>query len=100
MVALAEEDTTAAMTVKNEITVAPDGKCTEQDLQIWIDEGAEDKRPELSNYCSREWNGGCFLDADCIKQCFQENYGYSEECSGCFGAIPTCSIASGCLMAW
>lgn len=77
-----------------------DGKCNAQDYQIWITEGAEDKLPERSYYCSLEWNGGCFLDGDCVERCFQENYGYSQECSSCFGVIPTCSSANDCLLVW
>lgn len=70
-----------------------------QDMAIWTSNGGEASRPEHSNYCSREYNeGGCFLDSACIESCFQEVYGYSAECSKCFGDMPTCSIASGCMM--
>ena len=48
----------------------------------------------------RTYNGGCFLNTNCIESCFQEVYGYSEECSSCFGKIPQCSINSGCMMVW
>lgn len=77
------------------------GKCSsEQDGAAWVANGGEENRAVQSNYCSREHNGGCFLDVGCIEVCFQETYGYSEGCSTCFGAIPGCSIASGCMMAW
>mmetsp|Transcript_12017 Transcript_12017/g.22331 ORF Transcript_12017/g.22331 Transcript_12017/m.22331 type:complete len:581 (+) Transcript_12017:147-1889(+) len=80
-------------------TTAGDAKCDAQDLELWIETGGEATRPEHSNYCSRTYNGGCFLDSDCIETCFEENFGYSSECSSCFGGIPSCSIDNGCLMA-
>jgi len=70
---------------------------TEQDVGIWTANGGESTRPEHSNFCSREYNGGCFLDSDCIETCFQETYGYSKECSTCFGMIPACSIENDCV---
>ncbi len=80
---------------------ATSGKCTSQDdADAWAGGGGPSSRPEMSNYCSREYGGGCFLDAGCIGRCFAETYGFSDGCSECFGAIPTCSVASGCLMAW
>ena len=78
-----------------------EGKCTnEQDKQTWITHGGEATRPEHSNYCSREYNNGCLLDAACIEMCFQEEYGYSAECTSCFGVVPTCSVISGCTEFW
>ncbi|KAL7541037.1 hypothetical protein ACHAXR_011534 [Thalassiosira sp. AJA248-18] len=76
-----------------------EGKCNAQDMTLWVENGGEMSRPEQSNFCSRTYNGGCFLDTDCIETCFQETYGYSSECSSCFGGIPGCSISSGCLTA-
>lgn len=76
------------------------GKCNANDTQIWINDGGEATRPVHSNYCSREWNDGCFLDTDCIESCFQENYGYTSECSACFGVIPACSVSNGCTSVW
>ena len=76
------------------------GKCNTQDLENWISTNGEVTRPTKSNYCSREYNGGCFLDSDCIERCFQEVHGYSEECSVCFGSIPSCSIGAGCMLPW
>ena len=76
------------------------GKCNTQDLENWISTNGEVTRPTKSNYCSREYNGGCFLDSDCIERCFQEVHGYSEECSVCFGKIPSCSIGAGCMLPW
>ena len=78
----------------------PSGKCNAQDLEQWISDNGEETRAEKSNYCSREYNDGCFLDGACIEECFREVHGYSEECSECFGVIPTCSINSGCMMKW
>ena len=76
------------------------GKCNTQDLENWISTNGEVTRPTKSNYCSREYNGGCFLDSDCIERCFQEVHAYSEECSVCFGSIPSCSIGAGCMLPW
>jgi hypothetical protein len=76
------------------------GQCEDEaDVEIWTSGGAAN-RPANSNYCSREYNGGCYLDSACIEACFQETYGYSAKCSTCFGAIPACSVSSGCMNAW
>lgn len=75
-------------------------KCNLDDESIWVADGGEANRPSNSNYCSREYNGGCFLNAACIEGCFAEHFGYSMECASCFGVVPTCSIAAGCLNAW
>ena len=83
-----------------DIIAQNDGKCNTQDLENWISTNGEVTRPTKSNYCSREYNGGCFLDSDCIERCFQEVHGYSEECSVCFGKIPSCSIGAGCMLPW
>lgn len=77
-------------------TASSNGKCNEEDLEIWISTGGEVNRPIHSNFCSRTYNGGCFINSDCIETCFQENYGYSAECSTCFGVIPQCSMNNGC----
>ena len=77
------------------------GQCNTQDIQTWISTGGSTTRPTNSNYCSREYNNlGCLLDATCIERCFQEVYGYSDDCSVCFGKIPGCSIEAGCLLVW
>ena len=77
------------------------GKCNAQDLEQWITNGGESNRPTQSNYCSREYNdGGCLLDSECVETCFQEMYGYSEECSACFGGVPGCSVSNGCTFLW
>ena len=75
------------------IAVTADNKCNNpNDISSWSTNGGSINRPTHSNYCSRTYNGGCFLNADCIESCFHEEYGYSEECSSCFGKIPQCSI--------
>ena len=79
---------------------ATEPKCNSNDLQNWIKSGGETTRPLKSNYCSREYNGGCFLDSTCIEVCFVEEHGYSEECSVCFSRVPQCSIDNGCLLSW
>ena len=76
-------------------------KCNNpQDIASYHANGGVETRATQSNFCSRTYNGGCFLDSDCIETCFQETYGYSSECSTCFGVIPSCSIGSGCMMVW
>ena len=83
------------------ITVTADNKCNNpNDISTYQTNGGSTNRPTHSNYCSRTYNGGCFLNADCIESCFQDEYGYSEDCSSCFGKIPQCSINSGCMMVW
>lgn len=74
-----------------------EGLCNEQDVEIWIASGGETSRPVHSNFCSRTYNnGGCLVDSACIETCFQETYGYSINCSSCFGTIPACSINNEC----
>ena len=77
---------------------AVEGKCNEQDVELWIANGGQATRPTHSNFCSREYDGrGCLIDSACIEKCFQETYGYSADCSTCFGTIPSCSISTGCI---
>jgi hypothetical protein len=65
----------------------------EADVEILVGGGmgSEANCPANSNYCSREYNGRCYLDSVCIKACFQETCSYSAKCSTYFGVIPTCS---------
>ena len=83
---------------------APVAKCDEADVEQYLINGANSTRPVHSNYCSREFqNGvftGCLLDTECISECFQETYGYSETCSECFVQIPVCSVLTGCTLFW
>lgn len=77
------------------------GKCDSDDVALWIAQGGESGRAERSNFCSRKYGAPpCFVDAECIEGCFREEFGYSAECATCFGVIPGCSIASGCMAAW
>lgn len=99
-----EEDNNAITT---QVTISSGGKCNaEQDINIWVTNNGEQSRPSHSNFCSRIFNngglnkGGCLLDRDCIENCFQLMYGYSAECSSCFGEVPTCSVGSGCTAVW
>ncbi len=78
--------------------------CTNQDIELWTTSGGESQRPTQSNYCSRTYtsptsNNFCLVTASCISQCFQSIYGYSESCSNCFAAIPTCSMRNLCTFA-
>lgn len=75
--------------------------CNEQDVEIWIQSGGESTRPTQSNFCSRIYtdsvtNNLCLITPSCISECFQSTYKYSEPCSNCFAAIPTCSIQNMC----
>eukprot|EP00986_Skeletonema_menzelii_P006300 scaffold2378_cov152-Skeletonema_menzelii.AAC.18 len=74
--------------------------CNEQDVQLWIQSGGQSARPSQSNFCSRTYtdssNNLCLVTASCISECFQSTYGYSETCSNCFAAIPTCSMKNMC----
>jgi hypothetical protein len=75
------------------------GLCNEQDIALWTDYGGDAIRPTHSTFCSREYNGGvCLTNAECIEECFQTTYGYSDECSSCFGGIPLCSLGQGCAL--
>eukprot|EP00529_Nitzschia_sp_RCC80_P006024 CAMPEP_0113504538 /NCGR_PEP_ID=MMETSP0014_2-20120614/34768_1 /TAXON_ID=2857 /ORGANISM="Nitzschia sp." /LENGTH=995 /DNA_ID=CAMNT_0000399653 /DNA_START=443 /DNA_END=3430 /DNA_ORIENTATION=- /assembly_acc=CAM_ASM_000159 len=73
------------------------GKCDSADLEIWNSGNGDQGRVEQSEFCSLQYGGtGCLLGETCIQECFQEEYGYSAECSTCFGAIPSCGLALGC----
>ncbi|KAL3930198.1 MAG: hypothetical protein SGBAC_011866 [Bacillariaceae sp.] len=78
------------------------GVCSTQDVAIWTEAGGEEMRPVYSNYCSREYTQDastgvlCLSNPTCIATCFQEEYGYSPDCSACLSAIPACAVGEGC----
>ena len=77
------------------------GLCdTQQDMMIWADIGGMPGQGNQSVFCSTVWNGGCFLNTTCVEQCFQEEYGYTSNCSTCFGQVPVCGVANNCIMVW
>jgi hypothetical protein len=84
------------------VVVGGTGKCvSESDLLSYRNAGGTLRRPHMSNYCSREYLGnGCLLDGVCIEECFAMTYNFTEDCSTCFGAIPLCSVANGCMEVW
>lgn len=86
----------------NNDTTAPVAKCDEADVEQYLFNGANSTRPVHSNYCSREYQygdvTGCLLNTECISECFQETYGYSETCAECFVQIPVCSVMTGCTL--
>ena len=73
------------------------GQCSAADLTNYLALGGSDAQSEQSNFCSREYNGGCLIDTGCIEECFQTQYGYSADCSTCFSAIPICGFQQGCV---
>jgi hypothetical protein len=73
---------------------------TQQDKNIWTTTGGMTGQADQSVYCSTVWNGGCFLNTSCVDQCFQEEYGYSLQCSTCFGLVPVCGVKNDCIMVW
>ena len=73
------------------------GQCSTADLTNYLALGGSDAQSEQSNFCSREYNGGCLIDTGCIEECFQSQYGYSADCSTCFSAIPICGFQQGCV---
>jgi hypothetical protein len=83
----------------NEASQPPlSGVCDQDDLQIW-QTGGQENRAIHSNFCSREYQGtGCLLDAACIGECFAGEFGYSQNCSTCFGAVPQCGFDQGCAL--
>lgn len=94
-------DDTTTTTTMNGGNNSTESMCTEQDIDLWIKSGGESTRPTQSNYCSRTYtdptsNNFCLVTASCISTCFQSTYGYSESCSNCFAAIPTCSMRNMC----
>jgi hypothetical protein len=95
---------TTAAAETGSTTAAPFDQCEdESDVAIWTASGGENTttgRPAQSDYCSREYDGGCYLDAECIAKCFVEMYGYTARCAACFGEIPICSVGIGCMDEW
>jgi len=82
------------------------GKCTAKDRMIWIANDGETTRPQHSQYCFEKYqhydmNGdvieGCLMDSECLEMCWQDTYGYTEECSECFASIHQCSMNYGCM---
>jgi len=82
------------------------GKCTAKDRMIWIASEGETTRPEYSKYCFEKYqhydmNGdvieGCSMNSECLEMCWQDTYGYTEECSECFANIHQCSMNNGCM---
>lgn len=71
---------------------------SDEDVAAWTENGGEATLVEFANWCSTEQ---CLGDNSiCIEMCFQDYYGYSAECSKCFGAFPDCSVGRGCTSAW
>lgn len=50
-------------------------------------------------YCTTQWNGGCFYQGECTQNCFVE-LGFSEECSVCFGNVANCIVENNCQSLW
>jgi hypothetical protein len=50
-------------------------------------------------YCTTEWNGGCYYQGDCTQECFA-SLGFSEGCSACFGNVATCVVDNDCQSLW
>lgn len=73
---------------------------SEEDVELWRSYSGEASRPDQSLFCSTLYIGRCQLDSGCVAECFQEEYGYSEPCSVCFGMIPNCSFEQGCTSKW
>ena len=63
----------------------------EADVDRWKLWGSEASLPANLERCD------CLMDADCVATCFQAAYGYSFECSFCFGALAICCVESGCM---
>lgn len=81
--------------------VAAGGYCSSQtDTILWTSTNEWSGQADQSVYCSTVWNGGCFLNVTCVELCFQEEYGYSEDCSKCFGLVPICGVTNNCIMVW
>ena len=49
-------------------------------------------------YCTTQWNGGCYFLGDCTQDCFVE-LGFSDGCSACFGEVAIC-FAENCQSSW
>ena len=71
-------------------------QCSAADLTNYLALGGSDAQSGQSNFCSREYNGGCLIDTNCIEECFQLQYGYTAACSACFSAIPVCGFQQNC----
>ena len=87
----------ASTTVPGEDNDTATGQCSAADLTNYLALGGSSAQSGQSNFCSREYNGGCLIDTNCIEECFQSQYGYSADCSTCFSAIPICGFQQGCV---
>ena len=90
-------DSTTLPTLPDDNDNTATGQCSAADLANYFALGGSDAQSGQSNFCSREYNGGCLLDTDCIEECFQLQYGYSSICSTCFSAIPSCGFQQNCV---
>ena len=75
-----------------------EGRCNTQDEAIWKSYGGNASLAPQGDYCARTHNGGCILNATCSEVCFQDLYGYSENCTSCLGQIFPCGVAIGCAL--
>lgn len=50
-------------------------------------------------YCTTQWNGGCYYLGDCTQDCFVE-LGFSEACAACFGEVANCIVEKDCQSSW
>eukprot|EP00984_Skeletonema_dohrnii_P020087 scaffold9706_cov79-Skeletonema_dohrnii-CCMP3373.AAC.7 len=75
---------------------ATEGKCNEQDQEIYIQDGGNASLAPHVDYCARSYNGGCLINATCVEDCFQDLYGYSSNCTSCVAPISPCGVESGC----
>jgi len=66
-------------------------QCGASDQKIWKDLGKKFPVKTMKN-CA----GGCYGQEGCVTDCVRRKEGFSEDCSGCFGSIASCT-ASYCM---
>ncbi len=82
----------------NNNATAGEGKCNAQDQAIWKMNGGNVSLAPQGDYCARSYNGGCILNTTCSGLCFQDLYGYSANCTRCYGQMFPCGVGIGCAL--
>jgi hypothetical protein len=87
------------------------GACTDQDEGIWSSSSSVDDDDDdvgvahgrimtMFVYCATINGGQCILNSTCVGDCLLTFFGYTRDCSTCFGESASCGVDNGCAMTW
>ncbi len=94
-----EDITITFSTLLETITFSAFDQCDNSaDIAAWSANNISQDDSSIQ-YCTTEWNGGCFYQGECTQNCFVE-LGFSEECSACFGNVANCIAENYCQSLW